>query len=291
LFFRPEHCGMSKTEASQKTLEEINPDVRFETYNFNILSVGYFDQFLDRIQHGGIDGTSPVDLVLGCVDNYEARVGINQACTELGKSWMESGVSEDAMSGHIQFIVPGKTACFQCAPPLVVASGIDERTLKREGVCAASLPTTMSMVAGMLIQNTLKYLLGFGEVAYYLGYNALKDFFPTYMMKPNPSCDNRHCLTSQEHYREFLASLPKEEPKEDKSVEIVHTDNEWQIEVIDTSSEQLPEKSTGEQQPPAGTQFLYDGTKPKVNQSECVDGSNLEDLSSLMKSLSNLSNK
>lgn len=25
----------------------------------------------------------------------------------------------------------------------VVASGIDERTLKREGVCAASLPTTM----------------------------------------------------------------------------------------------------------------------------------------------------
>jgi ubiquitin-like modifier-activating enzyme 5 len=28
-------------------------------------------------------------------------------------------------------------------PPLVVASGIDERTLKPEGVCAASLPTTM----------------------------------------------------------------------------------------------------------------------------------------------------
>jgi len=25
----------------------------------------------------------------------------------------------------------------------VVASGVDERTLKREGVCAASLPTTM----------------------------------------------------------------------------------------------------------------------------------------------------
>jgi ubiquitin-like modifier-activating enzyme 5 len=56
---------------------------------------------------------------------------------------MESGVSEDAVSGHIQTIIPGETACFQCVPPLVVASGIDERTLKREGVCAASLPTTM----------------------------------------------------------------------------------------------------------------------------------------------------
>ena len=56
---------------------------------------------------------------------------------------MESGVSEDAVSGHIQVVLPGETACFACVPPLVVASGIDERTLKREGVCAASLPTTM----------------------------------------------------------------------------------------------------------------------------------------------------
>ena len=68
------------------------------------------------------------------------------------------------MSGHIQLIVPGETACFQCVPPLVVASGIDERSLKREGVCAASVPTTMGIVAGLLVQNALKYLLGFGTV-------------------------------------------------------------------------------------------------------------------------------
>ena len=60
-------------------------------------------------------------------------------------------------------IIPGKTACFACVPPLVVASGIDERTLKREGVCAASLPTTMGIVAGLLVQNALKHLLGFGQ--------------------------------------------------------------------------------------------------------------------------------
>jgi ubiquitin-like modifier-activating enzyme 5 len=44
----------------------------------------------------------------------------------------------------------------QCAPPLVVASNIDEKTLKKDGVCAASLPTTMAIVAGFLVQNTLK---------------------------------------------------------------------------------------------------------------------------------------
>jgi ubiquitin-like modifier-activating enzyme 5 len=32
---------------------------------------------------------------------------------------MESGVSEDAMNGHIQFLLPGRTACFECVPPLV----------------------------------------------------------------------------------------------------------------------------------------------------------------------------
>ena len=66
-----------------------------------------------------------------------------QVCLELDQVWMESGVSEDAVSGHIQVLRPGSSACFACCPPLVVASGIDERTLKREGVCAASLPTTM----------------------------------------------------------------------------------------------------------------------------------------------------
>jgi hypothetical protein len=34
----------------------------------------------------------------------------------------------------------------------VRASGIDESTLKRDGVCAASLPTTMGIVAGFLVQ-------------------------------------------------------------------------------------------------------------------------------------------
>jgi ubiquitin-like modifier-activating enzyme 5 len=42
-----------------------------------------------------------------------------------------------------------------------VAENIDEKTLKREGVCAASLPTTMGIVAGFLVQNVLKYEMFF----------------------------------------------------------------------------------------------------------------------------------
>lgn len=53
-----------------------------------------------------------MDLVLSCVDNYEARMAVNRACNELGQTWFESGVAENAVSGHIQFLIPGEIACF-----------------------------------------------------------------------------------------------------------------------------------------------------------------------------------
>ena len=61
---------------------------------------------------GHLNSGLPVDLVLSCVDNFEARMTINQAACELGQVWMESGVSEDAVSGHVQMLKPGYTACF-----------------------------------------------------------------------------------------------------------------------------------------------------------------------------------
>lgn len=181
-------------------------------------------------------------------------MAINTACNELNQKWFESGVSENAVSGHIQFIIPGESACFgvrmnfiqhstelrlnnklriiilvlfvpQCAPPLVVAANIDEKTLKRDGVCAASLPTTMGIVAGFLVQNTLKYLLSFGTTSFYLGYNAMLDFFPTMTLRPNPNCDDRYCRQRQKEYQ----AKPKEVvvAKEEVDDTPLHEDNEW----------------------------------------------------------------
>ncbi|XP_068655665.1 ubiquitin-like modifier-activating enzyme 5 [Aristolochia californica] len=244
LFFRPEQVGMTKTDAAVHTLSEINPDVVLESYTLNITTLKGFETFTESLKNKRFStsrhGTG-VDIVLSCVDNYEARMAVNQACNELGQTWMESGVSEDAVSGHIQLLVPGETACFACAPPLVVASGVDERTLKREGVCAASLPTTMGVVAGLLVQNTLKYLLGFGQVSPYLGYNSLKDFFPTMEMKPNPQCSNSACLNRQEEYmlvkpaRDAAAKAKTEAEASVQTESPLHLDNDWNISVVDDS--------------------------------------------------------
>ncbi|EFN52074.1 hypothetical protein CHLNCDRAFT_9288, partial [Chlorella variabilis] len=241
LFFRPEQCGMTKTDAAAQTLSGINPDVALESYTMNITTLDGFDAFKASLTTPGSAGTeSRVDLVLSCVDNYEARMTINQVCLELGQTWMESGVSEDAVSGHIQVVAPGQTACFACVPPLVVASGIDERTLKREGVCAASLPTTMGIIAGLLVQNTLKYLLNFGQVTQYLGYSSLKDFFPTMHIKANPSCSNPLCHKRQAEWaagaaeREAAAAAANAEEAAAAAATAVavHEDNDWGIEVV-----------------------------------------------------------
>jgi len=286
LFFRPDQSGMSKVEAAEHTLRDINPDVEFETYNYNITTVDNFNHFMERISEGGLRGGS-VDLVLSCVDNFEARMAINTACNELKQTWIESGVSENAVSGHIQVIKPGETACFACAPPLVVASNIDEKTLKRDGVCAASLPTTMGIVAGFLVQNTLKFLLNFGTVTYYLGYNAMQDFFPSMMMKPNPHCDDRQCMKQQTVYQEHLASQPQVEAEEETSDEVVHEKNDWGISLVDESADltedvKMPELSTG-------LQYAY--TKPvqeaQTNGEDLAnaDDGNLDDLMAQLKGM------
>ncbi|KAJ9140164.1 hypothetical protein P3X46_030844 [Hevea brasiliensis] len=219
LFFRPEQVGMTKTDAAVHNLSDINPDVVLETYTLNITTVHGFETFISSLKNKSFHPTeegSGVDLVLSCVDNYEARMAVNQACNELNQTWMESGVSEDAVSGHRQLLIPGETACFACATPLVVASGVDERTLKREGICAASLPTTM-------------------------GCNSLKDYFPTMEMRPNPQCSHAVCLERQKEY--LLAKLARDAAAKTKMEAEsflatgipLHADNEWNISVVDDS--------------------------------------------------------
>ncbi|CAH0516163.1 unnamed protein product [Peronospora belbahrii] len=292
-----EQAGMTKTAAAKQTLSSINPDVIFEEYTMDITTTTNFEHLLDRIRHGGVNGYDPIHLVLSCVDNYAARTALNQACNELNQVWMESGVSEDAVSGHIQFLLPGRTACFECLPPLIVASGIDESTLKREGVCAASLPTTMGLVAAMLVQNVLKYLLGFGQVSYYLGYSAMTDFFPSDVMRPNPECSNVQCR-KQQAVAEHIGWTPMvwkalgHDGQENLVVE--HDNNEWGIELEEKDASGVTEAPAVEMTKLAsGLSFAYEQSVGALEAGTVEDQSalvadadiSLEELMGQLKSL------
>ena len=148
------------------------------------------------------------------------------------------------MSGHIQHLVPGELACFACAPPLVVASEGDENAIKREGVCAASLPTTMGIIAGFLSQTVLKYLLKFGTVSQFLGYNAFADFFPKYPLTPNPECSDAKCLEYQKYYTDNpdKRRLKEEEVKKPEVTKDLHEENDWGISLDGGEEEQVTPK-------------------------------------------------
>jgi ubiquitin-like modifier-activating enzyme 5 len=69
--------------------------------------------------------------------------------------------------------------------------------------------------------------LQFGEVSYYLGYNAMKNFFPTYRMNPNLECTSAWCQRRREEYEKKRASEPRTTVTEtvEPESEIVHEDN------------------------------------------------------------------
>ena len=90
LFFTPDQAGMTKTEAAVMTLQKINPDVVFEHYCYDITTSENFAHMMGRMQRGAKDGSSAVDLVLSCVDNFGARIAINQACNELDQVQRET---------------------------------------------------------------------------------------------------------------------------------------------------------------------------------------------------------
>lgn len=163
-----------------------------------------------------------------------------------------------------------------------MASNIDEKTLKKDGVCAASLPTTMGIVAGFLVQNTLKYLLNFGQVTNYLGYSALTDFFPTMNLKPNPQCEDSMCKLRQKEFQE--------KPKPEKITPVeeaegpLHAENQWGICVVDES---CPEKS--DTKVAEGISLAYTMSEQQADvlneEISTTEDVSLEELMSKMKSI------
>ena len=179
MFYRPEQAGWNKTMACRHYCSELNPDTVFEVHNMNVAAEENREKFKASVSSGSIDRTAPVNLILGCVDNMEARQAMEAVSEELQVPFMDAVVADDAMSGHVQLVIPGRTGGLEAAP-------IKAHMEKRPGVCPASLATTDSILAGIMAQNVLKYLLGFGEGAFLLQYNAVTNDFTTRMTYPDP---------------------------------------------------------------------------------------------------------
>eukprot|EP00967_Tisochrysis_lutea_P006415 scaffold7618_cov30-Tisochrysis_lutea.AAC.2 len=154
----------------------------------------------------------------------------------------------------------------------------------------------MGIVAGFLVQNALKYMLGFGEVSRYLGYSALRDHFPGMTLKPNPDCTSYWCRKQQQAYatkapeREAAAKAAAEAAAAASAaadeVEL-HIDNEWGIEVGGCDEEVTDAPSAGTI-PGEGLGFEHVAplaTSPAAAAPAADDGPDLSDLMAQLKSV------
>ncbi len=98
--YTPADIGLQKAAQAKQRLQSFHPDLEFEAFPAALdlrLALELFPSF---------------DLIVGAVDNNPTRRLINTACCQLGKTWIDGGVS--GFSGYAVQIIPGLTPCFDC---------------------------------------------------------------------------------------------------------------------------------------------------------------------------------
>jgi molybdopterin/thiamine biosynthesis adenylyltransferase len=175
--FMKADLGESKVGVIAKSIREnINPDVKVIAHHGDIMYPELEDIFDNAVKDS--------DLVLMGMDNFPARMFVNQKCLNHRRILIDAGVSRSALSGNVHPVYPGKNACMQCTARL---KGTNEKK-ERGKPCTASLPTSMSIIASLQVQQALKILLKFGDVVDYLSYNALTGDFARYKTKRDTNC-------------------------------------------------------------------------------------------------------
>jgi len=153
ILFRHEDCGKSKSIAAAEEMRIINPDVKVTPIHGNVITDLGLGLFRD------------VDVVIGALDNREARLWVNRSCWKVGTPWIDGGIQE--ISGVAKVFVPPDGACYECAMTENDYRLINLRyscpLLKREDLQAGKVPTAptiASMIGGLQVQEALKLIHG-----------------------------------------------------------------------------------------------------------------------------------
>jgi adenylyltransferase/sulfurtransferase len=119
----------------------------------------------DVITDLGLGLFADVDLVIGCLDNREARLWVNRQCWKVSTPWIDAGIQE--IQGVVKVFVPPDSACYECAMTERDYQLLNLRyscpLLKRDEILAGKVPTAptiASMMAALEVQEGLKILHG-----------------------------------------------------------------------------------------------------------------------------------
>jgi adenylyltransferase/sulfurtransferase len=153
VLFRAGDGGQPKAEVAARRARELNPDVTVVPL------------FGDVTTDVGLGLFAEVDLVIGCLDNREARLWVNRQCWKVGTPWIDAGIQE--IQGVVKVFVPPDSACYECAMTERDYQLLNLRyscpLLKRDEIVQGKVPTAptiAAMMAGLQVQEALKLLHG-----------------------------------------------------------------------------------------------------------------------------------
>lgn len=151
VLYRAKDVGRYKAEVAAERAMEMNPDVKAKAYIANI------------IDDVGLGVFRRMNVVLGGLDNREARLSINQSCYKVDRPWIDGAI--EALNGFARVFIPGQGACYECTMTETDWMLINKRKscalLTHEQMAEGKIPTTptsSSIIAGVQVQEMLKLL-------------------------------------------------------------------------------------------------------------------------------------
>ena len=102
-----------------------------------------------------------MDVVIGCLDNNQARLYINRACWKVGRPWIDAGIGQ--LNGQVRVFMPGTGACYECSlseaqyEEMRIPCNLLASKYESEGKIPTT-PTIASIMGAVQVQEALKLL-------------------------------------------------------------------------------------------------------------------------------------
>lgn len=149
ILFRSSDRDQLKAKTAARAVSDINPEIKVRWFNGDVR----FDIGLGVLRR--------MSVVIGCLDNNEARLTINTDCYRAGLPWVDAGIGQ--LNGQVRVFQPPDGACYECPFTEEDYEQIAVPCNRLASIYAAegkipTTPTIASIVAGIQVQEALKLL-------------------------------------------------------------------------------------------------------------------------------------
>src|SRR5215212_668788 len=182
VLFRESDEGNFKAQTAARAARNIYPGIDAKSIDGNLLS------------DVGLNHFRWAQVIIGALDNREARVFTNSSAARVNRAWIDGGI--DVLSGIVRGFAPPHTACYECTMSKVDWDLLNKRRscslLARRAIAQRGTPTTptaASIIGACQVQEVMKIihgmeaLLGRGFVFEGLGHNSYGTGY-----QKNPEC-------------------------------------------------------------------------------------------------------